>query len=570
MEKISRDELREYALGYVALEGDGCVVAPQLYSPFYVRLYQSLIDGVEPPLPNDFNFDDVSEDFKACNTSFDRYLVATFGSRYELSHPIPLTEEQANPEALSEYLVARYRKASDERDSFNFDRVKKDVLSLLPKAIKTDFEKHHKKEYRSFFYKLLTIGYKLSLINRQWRSRVRRSKATSQRLNQLDDVIAFNDLDEQQSRENTAIFMTLYYELTQASPDGSSNFSRLIPLIPTALNMLEQAIEKEVKTMWCDGYDSEEISEEINEQLLLAKKVSAKWACSDYDDPNHKMCDTFSTVILKNDFHNKLLAKRKFEQNIAADNAWAIALETVYENSQGLLASLSDDERSVRVSQALSINAEDIDSEIIEASKVISMLMQDRVERLSQHVCENLSLLMVSAIKFELLPTYIKGSLTGANNQSYHLNNVLTASVKRVLDKRYKDWQLETAFRPSLIQFFKFSFEYLLWRKEGTVKGMTKFMALRSSINQVQVSVSDELEAKHHYETLLICEDFAQKQNLKPFVEDDNNSERIQKILMQFWKESDLEIVSLHEHLQSQENRIKYTWRCNPPQKTGH
>tara|TARA_R110002167_G_scaffold339021_3_gene546724 strand:- start:19565 stop:21208 length:1644 start_codon:yes stop_codon:yes gene_type:complete len=507
MNRITKDELKRYTENYIDLKSDEYFIAPQVYSPLYHQLYEALIKNEEPLLPNNFDISSHQADLKECNTSFDRYLVATFDSRFELSHPLTLSPEEATTEKLLEYLSSKYGKTSTEIVSFNYDREKKRLLQLFPESLRSRFEKEFETGCRSSWYKLFTLNYKLSKLNVQWKQLVLRANQEDGANTLLDNVVRFNDIDNQKSRDNSSLFMTLFYELDQGRPDGNSNFSRLVLMLPTALELLEKTIQRQVLDDWNNNLDSEEVEANIAEALEYAKrKCSSEMApsYSKYSDINHEFYDTLMTVILKNDYHNKILAKLSFEQSLLSDSEWPQAINLIFRKARWVSNKINIGRQINLVAQDLNINPSLIDADILEISEMVSRLLRNRLKGINDHTIENISLFIVTAIKFKL-PVRIKGSLKGAKDQYYHLFNRLSESVHKAQKKELEPWKLETVFRPSLIHFLQYFSELILWSVNGTVKDLTKFIKLREIIYNSTLNISNNLEPTHHYLVLNIC-----------------------------------------------------------------
>ncbi|MBE8232642.1 MAG: hypothetical protein HAW67_02820 [Endozoicomonadaceae bacterium] len=572
MQRIRKEELESYAQQFLVCGCDEFVVSPQLYSPLYTKLYDALLKGEEPNVPSYFDEQALSSEMNKCHNSFDRYLVAIYNSRFELANPLPLNSKQMSQEALMDYLVKRYGKASSDKYSYNKDRVIKDILTILPESQRLKFKLDAQSRYRSSFYKLQAFNYKISRLNEKWKTLVRRHERGKAQQYHLDNVITHNGLDLAKSREHSSHFMALYYELDQSSPDGKDNLSRLISVLPTAFEVIEEAIKNLFLSGWNNGLDLDERREEVlefinskvqrikldeNKKIELSKIPHPR---SKYQDPHLEFCDCLRTCIIKNNVYNKLLAKRaSFKELMAEGSEWRTALIALINPATWLNQSLSDTDLSANIFNYYSQYVEqmplNIGNDLFKIGETLAPFISDMNPGISEIEARNIGLLIATASK-HLFPKQLKGSLKGANNQGYSHNLSLKKSITACKGREYSRWKFETVFRPSLLHLITICSELILYSKQGYVKTLDHYQKLQCEAYEVFIDVHDLLSEEHHYLILGIAEAiFPNPQCASP-----SDDVFMPNLMLRFWMKTEPNFESLEQHLKKLEKRKECLW----------
>jgi len=560
MNLCTKEKIRKYTEFFVDIDENQYVIMPMMFSPLYCHLYTCLLKNKEPVAPFECNHDInvITADMMNCNNTFDRYLIALYSSPYELSYPIPLTNEQATETNVIKYLNDNYGVYSTERDSFNFGRDNKEILEIFSDPLKDRFRKN--KHNRSIWTKLLTFNQKMSAINRQWKSLVCRAKDMNHRA-YLDNIIPHNGIDHLKSRENSAIFMTFYFELDQGRPDGDENYSRLLPITPFAQELLEKRIKSKVIDCWGNLYDEEQTYEEVEEFILnglahINKKYKEnKDTHLKYNDHNSEFYDYLLGQVVQNLAYNTIVAKKNFEETLLSDTEWRIHFNYLVENSTWIQNKLNRDEFITLVAEKLSIEHCKINGEICELTDVIVSIFAKRLRTMKIEELNNIVLYVITALK-HIWPSEIKGSIKGAKDQFYHVYNELSGSFSRLKFKNAGDHEIESFFRPSLLHFLELCIDLVSWSKNKTATSLNKFIRLRRIIHKSLGNSFTLLESQHHYEFLRVVQylEYGFISNV------DNNDDGIANLLNSFWSEADPDTKALSTHI----DRVKCTWpRCS-------
>lgn len=519
MHQLTKDELAAYTNSYIEINEGEYFCTPQIFSPLYCNFYSALLSDQQPSLPKGVILESYDRTLKECNNPFDRYLSAYFGSKYELSHPLALNKEDCNIEKLLCYLQTRYGKASNDQYSFNYDRDKKQLLKLFPEPLREYFGTDKFDICRSSWYKLFTINYKLSKLNTQWKQLVYRSELSLGDIREssksqkklrnkfLDNIVGFNDTDNLKSRANSALFMTLFYELDQGRPDGPANFSKLAIMTPIALEAVEEWIELKAIGLWNDYLSIEDIKSKVTKFFLEGNERCESYfysKCVDrYEDINHEFYDYLLVSVLKNDFHNKLVSKFSLEYSWFNNSQLIEAIDTILNGSNWVKNEVNNSERVKLVSEALKIDNKKIDSEIFTVSNVINFILLKHKRTINKPFVDNLSLLLAVAIKY-VFPTHIEGATSGANKQEYNFYKSLIDGSNKFIDVEKSLWNLNRTFRPSLIHFLVVLHDLVhLWDNK-TVDSIDKFFKIREIVFEKLFEFSEELKDKHHYYILLL------------------------------------------------------------------
>lgn len=559
---MNKDNLIAYTELFIKCGSEEYIPSPQLYSPLYIRLYDALLNGEEPEL---LSIDDIAslpestlEDINNCSTNpFDRYLMANYISPFELSYPLPLPEENLKLQCLNQYLCLKYNKASLESDSFNPDRAFKDVLSLFPKKHRDTFGSRDNKKYRSSFFKLLTLNYKLSRVNEKWKDHARRALISSHTHYHMDTIIAFNGLDNEVSKQASATFMTLYYELDQSSPDGDSHSSRTIVAIPSALELIDFSIRDSLVKKWCEGFDCEERHEEtfgsIKKHITNIHKINKTQ--EQYTDPHHHFCDVLRTAILCNSHYNKLLAKREFENAIYENDECKQVFHLLLKDMSWYIKPLKDTELTGLIIESIpnirdKLSNNIFNKQIWSIADHLKLLLIDRLPCLSESAAYNLSVLFVVLCKRKF--PRIRGSLQGAN-RPYSLWKALKDGHSKVNSESLNLWEYESVYRPSLLHLMELVSLFVIWRADKTIKSFDQFIQLRREILDTQIKVNDTLDGEYHRHVIKLANSLTPQ---KKAIENPQN----EPVFERLWRKSDPKIQLLSKHINEHLKRKQLHW----------
>lgn len=555
---MNKDDLIAYTELFIKCGSEEYIPSPQVYSPLYIRLYNALLSRDEPVL---LSIDDIAslpestlEDINNRSTnSFDRYLMANYISPFELSYPLPIPEEDLKYQRLNQYLCLRYNKTSQESDSFKTDRAFKDVLSLFPIKHRDTLGSKDNKKYRSSFFKLLTLNYKLSRVNEKWKDHARRASLSNSTHYHMDTIIAFNGLDSEVSKQASATFMTLYYELDQSSPDGDSQSSRNIVVIPSALNLIDFSVRDGLVEKWCEGLDYEERHEETFGSIR--QRITSIETQVQYDDPHHHFCDVLRTAILCNSHYNKLLAKREFEDTIYKDDECEQVFRSLLKDMSWYAKPLEKAELTAlimesipRIKETLSNNT--FNEQIWSIANHLKPLLIDRMPSLSDSAAHNLSVLFVVLCKRKF--PRIRGSLQGAN-RPYSLWKALKDGHSKVNNESLNLWEYESVYRPSLLHMMELVSLLVIWKSDKTINRFDQFVQLRREILDTQIIVNDALDGEHHSHIIKLANTLTLQKG--PLVNSCN-----EPVFERFWRKSDPKIQSLSKHMDEHLKRTTLRW----------
>lgn len=556
---MNKDDLTAYTELFIKCGSEEYIPNPQAYSPLYIKLYNALLNQQEPELLGIDGIESLPEstleDINYCSTNpFDRYLMANYISPFELSYPLPIPEEDLKYQRLNQYLCHRYNKASQESDSFKQDRAFKDVLSLFPIKHRDTFGSKDNKKYRSSFFKLLTLNYKLSRVNEKWKDHARRASLSDRTHYHMDTVIAFNGLDSEVSKQASATFMTLYYELDQSSPDGDSQSSRNIVAIPSALDLIDFSVRDSLVEKWCEGLDDEERYEETVGSIRqcitsIHKKIGTK---VQYDDPHHHFCDILRTTILCNSHYNKLLAKHEFEDTIYKNDECKKVFRSLLKDMSWYVKPLEKAELTGLIIESIpsikeTLSNNTFNEQIWSIAKHLKPLLINRIPSLSDSAANNLSVLFVILCKREF--PRIRGSLQGAN-RPYSLWKSLKDGHSKVNNESLGLWEYESVYRPSLLHMMELVSLLVIWKTDKTINRFDQFVQLRKEILDSQITVNDVLDGEHHRHILALANILTQQK--EPVVNE--------PVFERFWRKSDPEIQSLSKHLEEHIKRASLQW----------
>lgn len=557
---MKKEDLTTYTEIFIEYGSDEYIPSPQAYSPLYLQLYGALLSKNEPKILGIDSLESLPystlEDINNRSTNpFDRYLMACYVSPFELSYPLSIPEEDLTYQRLNQYLCFRYNKASSESDSLKQDRVINDVLSLFPARHRDTFWSKGNKKYRSSFFKLLTLNYKLSRVNEKWKDHARRANPSDRTHYHMDTVIAFNGLNSDISRQASATFMTLFYELDQSSPDGDAQQSKNIVAIPSALELIDFAVRDYLVEQWCEGFDCEERSEETLGNIgQHIENISKKRGEVEYDDPHHHFCDVLKSAILSNSHHNKLLAKREFEDVIFNNEECVKVFLFLLKSMPWHNKTLDKAELTRLIKELLPNLNEPLSNNTFSAliwsiAKSLKPLLINRIPELTEEEVHNLSVLFVILCKI-FFPR-IRGSLQGAN-RCYSLWAALKDGHSKLKNEPLSLWLYESVYRPSLLHMMELVSLFVIWKSKKTIKRFDQFVQLRREIIDSQIAAGDILDGEHHTNIIALA-NFLTQNKPRMYLHNEPVFER-------FWRKSDPKINSLSRQLDGHVKRASLSW----------
>ncbi|WP_129736888.1 hypothetical protein [Alteromonas sp. 76-1] len=556
---MKKDDLTAYTELFIKCGSEEYIPSPQAYSPLYIRLYSALLKGDKPEF---LSIDDIAflpestlEDMSYSSTnSFDRYLMANYISPFELSYPLPIPKEDLKYQYLNQYLCLKYGKTSQESDSFKTDRAFKDVLSLFPKKHRDSFGSKENKKYRSSFFKLMTLNFKLSRVNEKWKDHARRASLSNSPHYHMDTIIAFNGLDSEVSKQASATFMTLFYELDQSSPDGDDfQQSRNIVVIPSALHLIDFSVRDSLVETWCEGLDSDERVEETFGGITSThKKIETQ---VNYDDPHHHFCDVLRTAILCNVHYNKLLAKREFENTIYKNDECEQVFRLLLKSMPWYVKPLGRAELTGQIIESIPSIKETLSNNVFNEqiwsiAKHLKPLLIDRIPSLSDSAANNLSVLFVVLCKRKF--PRVRGSLQGAN-RPYSLWKALKDGHSKVNSESMSLWEYESIYRPSLLHMMELVSLLVIWKSDNTINRFEQFVQFRKEILDTQIMVNDALDGEHHSHVIKLA-------NILSLQKDPLGNSSDEPVFMRFWKKADPKIKSLRKHVDEHLKRKSLRW----------
>lgn len=554
---MNKEDLTTYTKIFIEFGSHEYIPTPQIYSPLYVQLYDALLSKNEPKILGIDSLeslpDSTLEDINNHSTnSFDRFLMACYVSPFELSYPLPICEEDLKYQKLNQYLYLTYNKKSSEYDSFKQERAIKDVLSLFPVRYRDSFWLKDNKKYRSSFFKLLTLNYKLSRVNEKWKDHARRANSSDRHHYHMDTIIAFNGLNSDISRQASATFMTLFYELDQSSPDGDTQESRNIVGIPSALELIDFAVRDYLVEQWCEGFDCEERSQETKLHIeKISKKIREK---VEYDDPHHHFCDVLKSAILSNSHHNKLLAKREFEDAIFKNEECRKVFLFLLKSGSWYTKPLEKPELTSLIKESLPDMNEPLSNNVFgeriwSIAKTLKPLLINRIPELTDEAAHNLSVLFVILCK-KFFPR-VRGSLQGANHR-YSLWAALKDGHSKLKSESLNLWQYESVYRPSLLHMMELVSLLVLWKSEKIFNRFEQFVQLRREVLESQIVVGDTLDGEHHLYIIKLANLLTQEKS--------RTHSSNEPVMERFWKKSDPKIKSLSRQLTEHYKRASLRW----------
>lgn len=560
---MNKDDLITYTELFIKCSSQEYIPSPQVYSPLYIRLYNALINKGDPELLGTCDINSLPEstleDINNHSTnSFDRYLMANYMSPFELSYPLPIPNKELTHQRLNEYLCFKYNKDSKEPDSFKYDRAFKDVLSLFPVRHRDVFGAKKGGEYRSSFFKLITLNYKLSRVNEKWKDHARRASFSDKTHFHLDTIIAFNGLDNKLSRQASATFMTLYYELDQSSPDGDHQFSRHIVMITSAFILIDMAIRNSIVKKWCEGFDSEERSEETENHIKQLIRNNIKKV--DYEDPHHHFCDVLRAAILCNSHYNKLLAKLEFESVIFNNAECAQVFHSLLQDISWYSKSIRKEDLTSRIIELfpnirLPLTKNIFEEKIWSIAKHLQPILIDRIPNLSESSAKNLSTLFV-ILCYKKFPR-IRGSLKGAN-RPYSLWKSLKDGHSKINNESISLWEHESVYPPSLLHMMELVSLFVIWKSEKTINRFEQFVMLRKEILESQIRVNTNLDGEHHNCVINVANSLAQQNNYEIDILPEGS------VFENFWRKTDPKIKSFSKHIGEHLKRKSLRWPSGP------
>ncbi|EJB8572383.1 hypothetical protein RG677_003033 [Vibrio parahaemolyticus] len=456
-----KEALRQQSLEWYLTKSDSnYFTAPELFSPLYRVLYEHLLRGEEPPYyVTDFD-KETTANLHQCRTSFDRYLVALFPSRYEASNSLELRSTELKEGELLEYLHSTYAKATSDRDSYNTDREIKYILDLLP--ITEDKVEWLKKKAKSQLYKLLVLSYKLSIINPRWRELIRYVEPERMHKASMDNVVDFNMLDDTKARENSALVKMFYFEIDQGKGDGDATQSRRIMILPFAFDCLFKAVQLTAYRQFYLGQNLDQIEEKLKSFSTRFDSILhglSKQPLS-YKNHNQELADLMQTTVLKNIYTNGLLARKCFEHNIdycevkiANNGNWII-------NTQGTL------NIPRLIESELNLPSGTFDPRWVALAETLAkvVLKSDRIAPEEYHVIRNLCCILVTHLKKQG-KVNLKSNITGKKHNDFSVMKELVRGHDWLQknDPNVENKHHLSLMRPTTVHFLTYAVGQLMW-----------------------------------------------------------------------------------------------------------
>ncbi|HEJ0414764.1 TPA: hypothetical protein SLP42_001588 [Klebsiella aerogenes] len=452
--EIQRD-LTQKCLEWYLMKSDGnFFTAPEAFSPLYRVLYEHLLTGKRPP----FYLDDVvyknRQEIALCDTTFDRYLVALFPSRFEAANPFQLKNKDMSPTRLQEYLQENYGKSSVEQDSYKLTRELDKLLELIdPK----DAQRLRKKA-KSAQYKLLVLSYKLSLINKHWRRLFRYIPHDDLKHASMDNVVDFNQISIEKARLNSALVKMFYFELDQGKKDGDVYNSRRMIQLPYYLDTMGSVLRAQL--FQCQDSDSFTAKAKILEENFLAIVAYHEEQRDIYTDCDQELFDLMQSTLLVNINANETLAREHF---LSDSKAKLCPLQL--SNSDNWLYS-----KQTNLSLAKYLAIEDnltLTPEWHKLAKTLS-IMALRSERniafLKPALLENICYVLIAWL-FRSGDANVTGNIQGLQRNAYNACMELKKCHHWLQehDPTLRDKHNLSIMRPTSLHFFEYSIDTLLW-----------------------------------------------------------------------------------------------------------
>lgn len=495
----SKEDALSYVMQFIGADGDECTSAPVLYNVHYRRLYTALQKSEAPPLPRIENISLLSDDLDECNNSFDRYLVALYQSRYEMGHPLPAIDP--TPKEALTYLCENYGKASLDSRSFKFERATADVLSLFPDAFAKKFSEP---QYRSSIFKMVTLNYKLALVNEKWKGLVTRQSNTKVA---IDNYIPLNDIDNKKSRQNSAIVSALLTELDCSTPGNSKNESETIIILPFALDSLSRELADKICSLWQRGEDGKDIVKRITACIVRARaeqKLGVK-RFKQYNKPHHEFVDTLRTQVLYNLHYNKCLGQQKLLDWLASEPEFELTFNWLA-SRKSFICKPSGRPYSDEEYRGFCKELERKHENLTEVADAIVGIFQDKFCLAPKGLLRIIALLAGLAVT-KYWPVKLKGAVTGENNQFYLVSKELikvgklaqTLAAKSVAERL-------SSVRPSLLHLLELLYRQVFWSAIGYTDSFKQFVELQSLVNESSLEMMNIVQNDHYFETLQLAE----------------------------------------------------------------
>ncbi|WP_028765123.1 hypothetical protein [Shewanella colwelliana] len=445
---------------------------PSLYSPLYRILYESLIKNEEPPIEQvnhfrlSFDKEKIDLECRQCSTSFDRYLVHLYPNRFEASNPLKIDKKDLTVTAVQSYLNKAYGLLSIGREAYNLNHEINKALFLLPKkkvAMLT-------KQPCSMVFKFLTLSYKLSSINKQWRELIKYrdikdyidpENKLKHKQPSMDNIVTFNLLDNAKARLNSAIVSMFYFEIDQGKGDGDITESRNIALITYAYQTILDSVTIHGYKLVRAGFDNDTIKDQFCSLLTeqFTKLRNSIPSASAYQDEDQALADELQTAMLKNIASNFVLAKLLFEREL---DYHPIASGTI---ASWVSMHLGKKAIASHVEEELNLNSGSFDVQCIAIAEMLASLLVDKgVIRLAKQVMVNMLCLVLGHIN-KSGTFYLKGNIQGLKKNQYNVMKELRHALYEIQRDNHdigRD-QAQRLLRPTTLHFIEFALFQIHW-----------------------------------------------------------------------------------------------------------
>ncbi|EHR5764362.1 TPA: hypothetical protein NKT21_005087 [Vibrio parahaemolyticus] len=457
----TKEALRQQSLDwYLNSSNSSYFTAPEYFSPLYRTLYEHILRGEEPPYYVKNYDEETTANLLKCNTSFDRYLVTLFPSRYEASNPLKLQQIELKEQKLLEYLHTTYKKATTDKDSYNIDREIKYIIDLLP--ITEEKANRLKKKGKSHLYKLLVLSHKLSMINPRWRDLIRYVEPNQTHKASMDNIVDFNMLDDPKARENSALVKMLYFEIDQGKSDNDATQSRRILILPFAFDCLFKLVQLTAYNQFYTGKNIEQIENKLKSLSTRFDSILTSLSHNpiSYKDHNQELADIVQTTILKNIYTNGILGRKHFEQKIEYKGI------SVTNNANWIINTKDTSNIPQLVENEMNLPKGTFVLDWVSLAETIAKIVRksDKIAPEEDHVIRNLCCVLVAQLKCRS-KVNLKSNITGKKHNNFSIMKEITKSHEwlKKHDPNIVNKHHLSLVRPTTVHFLTYALNEMMW-----------------------------------------------------------------------------------------------------------
>lgn len=475
-EKLKKESIE----WYLSKSKSNYFSAPELFSPLYRSLYESLLRKEEPPYYQKELTDETIRDIHECKTTFDRYLVALFPNRYEASNPLELKCDDLQEAKLLDYFCTTYLKSNSDRESYNIDREIKYILDFIP--ISESKIKSIKVNARSQLFKLLTLSYKLSIINPRWRDLIRNITPQEMHKASMDNIVDFNMLDDMKARQNSALVKMFYQEIDQGKRDGDETDSRRVLILPFAFDSLFKAYQLIAYKEFFISENFTQIETRLNNLSANFDNIinNQKHKPLPYKSHNQELADLVQTTTLKNIYTNGILARKNFEKNL---NYTGINVK-----NEGNWVIKERDTKNIAqlVERELNHPLGTFQKNWISISETLAKIVikADKAFPKEQHVIRNLCCILVAHIKKDV-NINLRSNITGKKHNEFSAKIELKRAYEWINknDPDIDDKHSLSILKPTTVHFLTYAIGQMMWVMDCQQKAESSFFTDLDYIN---------------------------------------------------------------------------------------